>query len=301
MLFSEVYGNYFNALAAVLEEAVSHKLSAKRLEEIVREKAFAESAFRIPLALESGEWPLLDKNLRSPIQNVPTMPLTALQKRWLKALLGDPRVRLFDPPSDGLEDVEPLYSQDVFKYFDRYADGDPYDDETYVRHFRTVLAALREGRKLRIHFRGGGGRVHKWTCVPIKLEYSSKDDKFRLVVTSSPNASFVNMARIISCELLEPFAEDERKEPERRTETISLELVDDRNALERAMLHFSHLEKETRRLDENRYSITLCYDADDETEMLIRVLSFGPVLRVVSPESFITKIRERLKKQKSLG
>ena len=79
-----------------------------------------------------------------------------------------------------------------------------------------------------------------------------------------------------------------------------MELIDERNALERAMLHFSHLEKETRKLDKNHYSITLRYDHDDETEMLIRVLSFGPMLRVTSPESFIEKIRERLKKQRVL-
>ena len=64
------------------------------------------------------------------------------------------------------------------------------------------------------------------------------------------------------------------------------------------MLHFSHLEKETVRLDENHYRITLSYEADDETEILIRVLSFGPMLRVTSPERFIGLIRERLRKQK---
>ena len=40
------------------------------------------------------------------------------------------------------------------------------------------------------------------------------------------------------------------------------------------------------------------YDADDETEILIRVLSFGPMLRVTSPERFIKLIRERLRRQK---
>ena len=47
--------------------------------------------------------------------------------------------------------------------------------------------------------------------------------------------------------------------------------------------------------------IALRYDRDDETEILIRVLSFGPMLRVTSPESFIDKIRERLVKQRALN
>ncbi|MDR1731553.1 MAG: WYL domain-containing protein [Synergistaceae bacterium] len=301
MLFSEIYGSYFSVLAAVLEEAVSGTLTPERRDAIAGEKAFAESALRIVSALETGEWPLLDERLRTPVKHIPTMPLTTLQKRWMKALLSDPRIRLFEPPTTGLEDVEPLYDPDVFVYFDRYEDGDPYGDERYIRHFRTILTALREGRKLKIRFLGGKGRKHIWTCVPHRLEYSSKDDKFRLVITSFPNASYINVARITSCALLEPYTPEEHGEPVRETKTLTLELIDERNALERAMLHFSHLEKETRRLDEKRYAITLRYDRDDEIEMLIRVLSFGPMLRVTSPESFIEKIRERLKKQRSLN
>ena len=50
----------------------------------------------------------------------------------------------------------------------------------------------------------------------------------------------------------------------------------------------------------NRYRLTLRYDREDETELLIRVLSFGPVLKVVSPDSFIDKVKERLRKQFAL-
>ena len=65
----------------------------------------------------------------------------------------------------------------------------------------------------------------------------------------------------------------------------------------RLMLHFSDLEKETVRLDETHYRVTLWYKQSDETEILIRILSFGPVLRVIEPEAFLELIRERLKKQ----
>ena len=45
--------------------------------------------------------------------------------------------------------------------------------------------------------------------------------------------------------------------------------------------------------------MTLHYYREDETEVLIRIISFGPMIRVVAPESFIEQIRERLDKQKS--
>jgi predicted DNA-binding transcriptional regulator YafY len=66
------------------------------------------------------------------------------------------------------------------------------------------------------------------------------------------------------------------------------------------MLHFSHLDKETERIDENRYKITLYFERDDETELLIRVLSFGPVLKVIFPDDFKKKLIQRLNKQKRM-
>ncbi|MBQ1230661.1 MAG: WYL domain-containing protein, partial [Clostridia bacterium] len=75
---------------------------------------------------------------------------------------------------------------------------------------------------------------------------------------------------------------------------------DERNALERAMLHFSHLNKETERIGENLYKLTVFYEREDETELLIRVLSFGPVLKVVFPDDFRKKLVHRLEKQKKM-
>ena len=57
MLFSEIYGSYFNVVAAILSEASDGKLTDRRMTELVREKAFAESALTIPASLKSGTWP----------------------------------------------------------------------------------------------------------------------------------------------------------------------------------------------------------------------------------------------------
>ncbi|MGE5629050.1 MAG: WYL domain-containing protein, partial [Solirubrobacterales bacterium] len=35
----------------------------------------------------------------------------------------------------------------------------------------------------------------------------------------------------------------------------------------------------------------------DETELLIRILSFGPVIKVLAPEKFLNLIKERVMKQ----
>lgn len=299
MLFSEVYGSYFNVVATVLREAAEGALTEKRLYDTVREKAFAESVLTIPTAIRSENWGLLTNELKTPLHNAPKMPLTTLQKRWMKAILNDPRIKLFSPSVDGLEDVEPLYSPEDVVYFDRCSDGDPYTDPAYIAHFQTVLQALRERRKLRVTFTGARGKENKWVCVPYKLEYSAKDDKFRLL-TAEKFVSTVNLARISYCELLEPHSDSAYHAPQIRIDTAVLEVTDERNALERVMLHFSHFEKEAVRVDETHYRLAIRYNHEDETELLIRILSFGSVVRVLPPSPLIAQIRERLQKQVNL-
>lgn len=294
ILFSEIYGSYFNVVAAVLAEAAEGCLTEQRLTELVQRKAFAESILAIPAALKSGSWPLLGKNFEPVIRHKPTMPLTTLQKRWLKALLLDPRIALFAPDAAGLEEVEPLYRPETFVRFDQYADGDPYGDEGYIRCFRTVLQAVREKRRLKIRFHSRTGMRHSIICTPYRLEYSAKDDKFRLLAADTRRVNVINLARVEYCELLEEYDPDSFCLPGQRLHELVLLLHDERNGLERVLLHFSHFEKETRKLDDRLYQITLRYDQEDETELLIRVLSFGPVLEVKAPAEFIALVKGRV-------
>ncbi|GHV15413.1 hypothetical protein FACS1894219_12280 [Clostridia bacterium] len=125
MLFNEMYGTYFRVVADVLKRAVTGKFTKKELKEIVGEKAFVESSINICDSLTTGEWQLLLPDMSTPIRNVPTLPLTLLQKRWMKAILNDPRIKLFSLSDEGLEDIKPLYTQDTFTYYDRFGDGDP--------------------------------------------------------------------------------------------------------------------------------------------------------------------------------
>ena len=296
MLFSEVYGRYYQVVSSILSEAVRGELTEQKLRKIVEEKAFSESGLVIPQALKEGTWPLLTKNMETPLQHEPVMPMTLLEKRWMKTLLQDPRIQLFGVSETGLEDVEPLYPSDAVVYFDRYGDGDDFNDEGYKERFGIILQALREKRKLEIIYQSQGKKASVWNCIPRSLEYSSKDDKFRLYVASKGIAA-LNLSRIVDVKLLEQYSAGEDVTLVLKKEKLVLEVKDERNALERVMLHFSHFEKETIRLEEKKYQLTLWYEKEDKAELLIRVLSFGPMIRVMEPESFISLVRERLQKQ----
>ena len=63
------------------------------------------------------------------------------------------------------------------------------------------------------------------------------------------------------------------------------------------MLHFAHFEKQAERVGKKDYLLRLCYDPNDEAELAIRILSFGPMVKVLEPESFAERIREKLRRQ----
>ena len=298
MLFSEYYGEYYACVSEIIEEAIQGTLTRENLVRITQRKGFAESVLAIPAHLKDESWPLLTKDNRTPIRHLPPHPVTLLQKRWLKTLLSDSRIRLFDVPENGLEGIEPLFDPKKIIWYDRYTDGDPYEDPGYIARFRLLLEAVKAHRKVQVVFVSHRGRQNVWTVIPYRLEYSSTDDKFRLLCQSNKwNNRTLNLKRISACRLMETFDPDDHPVPVLSNESITLEILNERNALERAMLQFSYLAKQTERTSGNTYRMTLQYRHEDETELLIKILSFGPMMKVVEPASFISLIRERIDMQ----
>ena len=124
MLFSEYYGEYYACVAEILSEALEGTLTRERIRETANRMGFAESVLAIPAKLQDGSWSLITPNCKTPIRHYPPHPVTLLQKRWLKTLLQDPRIRLFGLTDEGLEDAEPLFDPKKIIWYDRYSNGD---------------------------------------------------------------------------------------------------------------------------------------------------------------------------------
>ena len=302
MIFSELYGAYYHAVAKILTEAVKAPVSADTMRKLIQENAFGESLLQLEPALTGGRWQLLQPDGTTPLEHVPTMPLTLLQRRWLKAISQDPRIRLFPAALPEDPEVEPLFTPEDYVVFDRYSDGDPYEDEGYIRRFRMILEAIHDNTPLRIDTKNRSGGITGLVLLPKYIEYSEKDDKFRLIGSGSRQGRVINLGRIVNCGPYRgPFMENTENAAVAKTQEVVFEITDERNALERTLLHFAHFEKEAERIDEKRCRVTVRYDKDDETELVIRVLSFGPLLRVIGPSRFVALIKERLLRQKNCG
>lgn len=321
-LFSEIYGVYYSIVEDILCNA---PLSRSEIQSKVSGSGFAESVLHlIPKLLDEGAWPLLceaDGQWFSRLKHLPSVPVTTLEKRWLKAVLSDPRARLFLANSEIsrlnglLEDIPPLFDLAYFSYYDRYLDGDDYQDEEYIRHFHQILTALHNKQALRIIFksglRGKTPHTHQGDFVPVKLEYSEKDDKFRAycinIHRNKPVIfAIINVGRILTIEessenysggydLDAWFARGRCEEP------VIVEVSKERNAIERFMIEFSAFEKKSSFDDKQGVcSVRIWYPKMDETEVLIRILSFGPTVKVIGPDKFVEQLRQRVLTQQQL-
>ena len=302
MLFHEIYSTYFQTVAKILTEAVDHPLTTGEINSIIQNNAFEESTLNIPESLGVEHWQLLKEDGTTILRNKPNMPLTILQKRWINSIALDPRIRLFTDKPIVFSDVEPLFTPEDIYVFDKYSDGDQYGDAEYIRKFRLILDAIKHQYPIQVRITNRHGKLLTARTIPEYLEYSEKDDKFRLIGAGSKLGNTINLGRIISCEKCEnQQGEKLGKRNLPRLRKVIFELVDNRNALERVMMHFAHFEKHVEKTDNRKYQVTLYYDKEDETEILIRVLSFGPMIRVIKPTAFINLIKDRLSNQKSCG
>lgn len=309
MIFHEIYGSYYRALAEILRESQKKTISQKEIDSICDRHAFKYSYIAIEKKLLNGDnpdWPFL-KDQEFHFKHIPHRPPSLLEKRWLATILKNPRVQLF-LPEDGKKipelSLDPLWEEEDIFYFDQHKDRDPFEVPEYIQNFRAMLSAIREKKKVSVDYISNKEKHISCTGSIIHVEYSQKDDKFRFLLLLDSSEEYpkkitiLNAAQIQTVKLLDQEAEGESFEIPK--EQVEVEIRDERNALNRAMLQFSDLEKETKAKDESTYHMTLSYYPTDEAEIIIRLLAFGHLAKVLSPAEMVKKVKERLMKQKKL-
>ncbi len=300
MIFNEIYGCYYDAIAKILAKAVNAPITKNEIREIIENNAFTESFFELEEKLRTQEYQLLNKEGSTPIKNKPTLPLTELQKRWLKTISLDKRIKLFCDDFPDFSDTSPIYLPEDYHIYDMYSDGDDYESEQYIRNFRTILLAIKENKPVKIAMMSRNNKSINTVAIPLKIEYSPKDDKFRLYTKGSRQITLVNIGKIVSCELYEKEINLNYERNIELEKIVTIELYDKRNTLERFMYHFAHFKKVATKLDRSTYKVDIYYEAIDETELIIRILSFGQFVKVISPDAFMRQIRYRINKQNLL-
>lgn len=313
-LFSEIYNCYYQIMRSILENHSGITLEALRTE--ISKNGYEESLFYLIPKLTSKEWNLLEQDGELYISKLSDnfhMPLTGLQRAYIKTVLQDKRIRLFFDENQ-LTRLETLFAGESvlwqpedFYYYDRFSNPDNYESPLYQQHFRTLITAIHNRQYVDISYESHTRhRIHHH-YLPCRLEYSIKNDKFRLLgilrSDRKNRVEILNLERMKEVSLLPEYA---NKLPDInksiRTsyykEPVHLRIHTDRNALERTMLQFANYEKNTTKINDNTYECFIYYNQKMETELLIEVLSFGPMVEVLGSERFLELVKQRLRRQK---
>lgn len=313
-LFSEVYNCYFQVIQSLIGK--HGPISEKELNFRIQNDCFEESIlYLLPKLTEKG-WGFFEKQdgfLYSNLSEDFYVPLNDLQKSYLKAILMDEKIRLFlddeeiEDINALLADVGPIYAPDDLYYYDRFFDKDDYTDPDYRKHFQAIITAIQNHEYLDIQYESRLHHIICHNCLPCRIEYSIKNDRFRLLFIESPlkrhlKVETLNLNRIKE---VAPTGQTVKRLPDinkslRRAyyrEPVRVIIKNRRNALERAMLQFANYEKSTRKLDDDTYECLIYYNKRTETELLIEILSFGPMLKVMGNERFLELLKKRLERQ----
>ena len=319
-IFSEIYGTYFRIAAMLLERETTDE---KTVRETVQREGFRDSVLFMPQKLIPGDedWGLFTRTSDGVLKRITKYPpvklLTKLQKSWLKSKLSDPRILLFMDDDTlsrlavRLADVKPLYRLEQFGFTDRFSDSDDYHSEDYISHFRAALDGVKHRRIMYIEFVSGHGKRMSGRFVLLKMEYSPKNDKFRVYCYLLRNdrirsSGIINIGRITKIEdtgraFRTKTSMDEYFSSRKCSTPAVVRVTTERNAVERFMLEFASYEKHTvRDLETGEYTVELWYDDADETELLIQLLSFGPVIEIIGPDSLRRQAKDRVKRQAEL-
>ena len=319
-IFSEIYGTYFHIAAKLLENEVTDE---KTVRENVQSEGFRDSVLFLPEKLIPNgiDCGLFDRKSDGKLQritkNKPVRFMTKLQKMWLRSKLSDPRIRLFmnnetlEKLDERLSDTDPLYNSEHFRFTDRFSDSDDYQSEEYIKHFRTVLEAVKSRKILYIEFVSGHGKRMSGKFVMLKMEYSPKNEKFRVYCYLLRNdkvksSGIINIGRITNIIdtgriFRTSVSIDDYFSSRKCCTPAVIRVTTQRNGVERFMLEFASYEKHTvRDLETGEHIVELWYDQNDETELLIRLLSFGPVIEIMSPQNLREQAKIRIKRQAEL-
>lgn len=325
-LFHEYKNKYFHLVFKILnlawdgleKEEILKIIDEEEYEEKVIDKEFKTFEGMILNEYEDEKLNLLKEennkyytvlNNRNPVPV--KVRFSKLEKMWLKGMLEDKRVQgllgkeILDKLQKSMIDVCEG-SNEVIEFTNKNKSDFEYDFKKLNRDFFTILKAIKEEKTvIYTNVDREGNEYKDKLALPLRIEYSLKDDKFRVSMYSieDKRSILVNMHTLKEINISEEkckFTREElikkMKENKYCEEPITIVLKDVRGAMERCFMSFSSFERSSRALGENNYEIDIYYYCFQEYDVISKIISLGPYVIVKKPKRIRERTIERIKK-----
>lgn len=216
------------------------------------------------------------------------LPLTSIEIQWLRCVLTSPLVNAFLSKSEINRLLDTLPNPDLFdladvNLHDQFLGQDAFfQSDSFGIYAKTILHAIRTRKKLQLSYCSQYGNHLNTVCSPAFLEYSKRDNRFRLYAVSSEGKVNIFTLDRIQSVILDNSSFDasdvlhsvevKRKANEKRLEIVFRE---DENIPDRILNEFSCFKKKCVKWGNRQYRMTLYYDVEDTREIVVRLLSYG--------------------------
>lgn len=339
LLFNEIFGIAFNKLGKTLLSLIKQgKLSHEFIKGLKSDYA---QYFLFDQFSEVTQWDTEDKRLKQAdgfirafithqgdqinaifslidehcINNpMDLLPLTSIETQWICNVLSHPLAKCFLSDSEIACILDRLSGIDLFDVnsvvlHDQYIGVDDfYQTPNFGETIKNIIMAIRENRMIKIKYQSQYGRQSNYVCAPVYIEYSKRDNRIRIrAVSKSDVVKTFNLERILDVAVMEDFfdkdasqqvVENDIKENERE---LVIFFNETKNVPDRILTEFSCFKKKCIKWGSERYRMTLYYDKEDTREILIRLLSYGPLINVFDDTGDVRhELIERLEHQLEL-
>ena len=247
------------------------------------------------------------------------IPLSELEIRWLKTIISDEKIRYFFS-KDELHAIESCLKQmaadakpfpmDVVNYYDRYKylNKKQWNESDVLV---PVLDAIRKDHKINIKYVSDKHEEESGDYKPIIVEYSKRDNRFKGYFLSCRKKGGLKIYNLNQCISVEDtgkkfnpnkpnsYYEEFRK---KNMAEVRIQFDDKQNLADRVLTEFSPWEKRCIFDPETGvYELTIFYQKRDGKELALRLLEFGPNIKMCDPEHKLSGIvRKKLRAQKEL-
>lgn len=237
-----------------------------------------------------------------------------LEKSWLNGMIEEPLVQAL-LGKETLEKLETALveikegSNQVIEFTNKMKNDYDINLKKLSKDFYTILEGIiNEKPIIYSNVDKNGNEYNNQLALPIRIEYSLKDDKFRASLYSlEENRSImvnlhtlkeVKIAQNVNSKVKREDVLKKLKEKKYSEIPITIELEDIRGAMERCFMSFSSFERNSRVISENKYEIDIYYYTFEEDEVIRKIMSLGPYVKVKEPnrvrEIVIDKIKRAL-------
>ncbi|MCR5610119.1 MAG: WYL domain-containing protein [Lachnospiraceae bacterium] len=243
------------------------------------------------------------------------LPLTNIEKIWIKSILSNRRAKLFfseesfEILSKEYADIENIYERQSVKYYDKDVFSE-YIDDYYIDNFKKILEAIKDKRVIKIDYVSRNGNSLCEAYLPYKILYSAKKEKFELLAflmhDRKPELAYkIDISRIY--EVTEIYREyDDNYDLEKLLATrmcekpVVLQVFNRNFAYNRIVKDMAIYKCNVEDNEDGTYNVTISYDKQDEGDLLSDILSYGPNVKVIANDKMIEEVKKRALKQYQL-